>query len=104
MDESLQLLSFLVSFLYGMFFFLVTVFHFKVVQKYPVIFQYFSSFLFILDVVLIYLILFYHLNDGVFHIYFIFFVFLGFFVMHIVSKNVKFWQLLRSKIEKIFHR
>lgn len=104
MEETLQLLSFLVSFFFGFFFHMVSNFHFKITEKYPVLFQYLSTFLFLLDAVLLYIFILYYLNGGVLHIYFLIFLFLGFFLFGIFQKRVKLTDILSTLIAKIFHR
>lgn len=104
MEETLQLLSFFCSFLFGFCFSIFTCFHFKVSEKYPTFLKYISTFLFILDVLLAYLLIMYYLNNGVIHIYFLVFVFLGFVSFHFLSKNVKYRHFIDAIIEKIRHK
>ncbi len=104
MEETLQLLSFFISFVFGFFFHLCARFHFKVSDKYPILLKYVSTFLFLLDGVLFYLLLLYYLNGGVLHIYFLFFVFLGFFLYGYLQKRVKLCSFLTKCVDKIFRR
>lgn len=90
MEETLQLLTFLFSFCYGVFFGYLSRWHFKFTIHYSVVLKYISTFLFILDIVLGYILGMYHLNEGIFHLYFLFFVFLGFIVSFSLHKIVKF--------------
>ena len=90
MDEVIQLFSFFVSFCIGFVFSIVTKFHFKLVDSYPKILQYLLTFLYVIDFVLLYVILMYHINGGVIHIYFLAFVFVGFFCSEVVQKNFHF--------------
>ena len=104
MDEVTQLISFFLSFLFGMFFHFLSNYHFKIIIKYAIWFQYLVTFLFIIDSVLAYVLLMYHVNFGVIHLYFLAFVFLGFFAFSSLQKNVKLKTFLQNKIAKIFHR
>lgn len=104
MEETLQLFSFFLSFLFGFFFHFFSFFHFKICDKYSIYFRYFVTFLFVLDSVLIYLLLLYYLNGGVLHIYFLIFVFLGFFSYGYLSKHVNFSKILSSRIVKFFRK
>jgi len=104
MEETLQLLSFLVSFLFGFFFHILTQFHFKVSEQYPILLKYLSTFLFILDIVLFYILILYYLNGGVLHTYFLFFVFFGFFLYGSLRKCVKLKDFLTSVIDKFLRK
>ncbi len=104
MDEVTQLLSFLVSFLFGFGFHFLTQFHFKVTETYPMFLKYVTTLLFILNIVLIYLLSMYYLNCGVIHIYFVFFVFLGFLFYGFLQKYVNFKNILPKKIAKYIYK
>ena len=104
MDEVTQLLSFFLSFLFGFSFHILTKWHFKISETYSTIMKYFTTILFVLDIVLLYIYFMYHLNDGVIHIYFLFFVAFGFVVFDILQKHVKLHFFLPSKVAKLFRR
>ena len=89
MSANLQLICFLVSFIYGMFFGILTNFHFKLINKYHKIFQLLISLVFIIDIVLGYILIMYHLNDGIFHIYFFIFIFIGYILSFPLRKYIK---------------
>lgn len=98
MNEVIQLLSFFASFCFGFFFHVLTNFHFKLTDTYPIWLKYLTTFLFIVDITLMYLLLLYYLNDGVVHIYFVFFVLFGFALYGYLSKNV---NISKNSILKI---
>ena len=95
MSANLQLICFLASFLYGIFFGLLTKFHFTLISKYHKIFQLLISLVFIIDIVLGYILLMYHLNLGIFHIYFIIFILIGFLLSFPLCKWIK--QIIAKK-------
>ena len=74
MDEIVQLLSFLFSFLFGFSFHIMTRWHFKITETYSTLLKYVTTILFVINIVLFYVYIMYHLNDGVLHIYFLLFV------------------------------
>ena len=78
MSSFLQLYCFFFSFLYGILFGIITNLHFKLICHYHLIFKFLISIVFIIDVVLGYILLMYKLNLGIFHIYFLIFVLIGF--------------------------
>ena len=100
MEETLQLLSFLVSFLYGIFFGIVEVIHYRLTKNYHIIFKYLTTLFFVIDISLGYLLIMYHINQGVFHLYFMFFSFLGFFLSFPLQKYVKKYIKIKFKIGK----
>ena len=104
MDEVTQLLSFLLSFLFGFSFHILTKWHFKISETYSTIMKYLTTILFVINIVLLYVYIMYHLNEGIIHIYFLIFVALGFFVFDVLRKHVKLSVFLPSKVEKIFRR
>ena len=89
MSANLQLICFLASFLYGIFFGLLSKFHFNLISKYHQIFQLLISVVFVIDIVLGYILIMYHLNFGIFHLYFFFFIFVGFICSFPLHKCVK---------------
>ena len=92
MSANLQLLSFLISFFYGIIFAFLTIINFKLIDKLKVIYKHIITFIYVIDMSIIYIIILYHLNKGYFHIYFILTVLLGFMIGIILYKK------LRSKI------
>lgn len=88
MTSTMQLISFFISFIFGICFYFITVLNFKLIENLKKYIQHILTFIYVLDIVIIYIIIFYHLNKGYFHIYFILMVFLGFFVGYILYKSL----------------
>ena len=88
MNAKLQLITFIISFIYGIIFSLLTIYNFKLIAKLKVIFKHLITFIYVLDMTIIYIIILYHLNKGYFHIYFIMTVFLGFVIGLIIYKKL----------------
>lgn len=78
MDIKVQMLSFLVSFLFGGFYYLTSLFNKKIIDNKNIVFKFFISFVFVLNNVLIYLIILYKTSCGRYHIYFLFMIVIGF--------------------------
>lgn len=89
MDYKLQLLSFLFSFLFGIFFQVTNYFNQKLIINRKILWQYLITFLYIINIVLIYIVLLYKINQGVFHIYFLLMILLGYLFSLKQIKNVK---------------
>ena len=103
MSAGVQLFTFFVSFLYGVLFSFLTRWHFYVNLSNSIIMKYLSTVLFMIDIVLGYVIIMYHINQGIVHIYFLVFVFLGFVVETVLHKYVKLPKIIRSWLEKFRH-
>ena len=86
MNSNLQLLTFLVSFIYGIIFYYLTIINFKLIKDLKLCIQQIITFIYVIDMVIIYIIILYHLNKGYFHIYFIAMVIIGYFVGYITNK------------------
>lgn len=88
MPSNMQLLSFLVSFIFGICFYFFTIINFKLIEKLKRYIQHIITFIYVIDIIIIYIIIIYRLNKGYFHIYFILIVFVGFFVGFILNKKI----------------
>ena len=88
MSSALQLISFLVSFLYGIFFYFLTSLNFYLIKDLKLYLKHILTFVYVIDITIIYIIIFYHLNKGYFHIYFILMVFVGFLIGYIIQKHI----------------
>ncbi len=98
MTSTLQLISFLVSFLFGILFFFLTFLNFKLIQNLKVITKHILTFVYVMDITIIYIILMYHVNKGNFHIYFIFTVFIGFLIGYLLKK----YLLSKINVKRLF--
>lgn len=87
MNSNMQLLSFLVSFIFGIIFYFLTIINFKLIEHLKKYVQNILTFIYVLDMIIIYIIIFYNLNKGYFHIYFILMVFVGFFFGYLINKK-----------------
>lgn len=94
MNISIQLLSILFSFIFGILFRIVLRFHLDNTKYYPFCLQIITSVIFIVDITLLYLLLIYYINYGIIHIYFIIMIFLGFYFE-------KYVKLLSFKVNDI---
>ena len=102
MSVILQIWTILFSILFGLFFYFLSCIHFKYISSNSTIFRIFITFLFVLDSVLLYVTVLYHLNNGIFHFYFLMSVLIGYYIGKTLHKNVKltksyFSSLLKKK-------
>lgn len=86
MNSYLQLLTIIISFLYGIIFLLLTIFNKKIIYNLKSYIKYIISIIFVIDIVLVYIILLYKLNKGYFHIYFILSLFIGYIAAYLFYK------------------
>ena len=103
MSAGIQLFTFFISFLYGILFSFLTRWHFHVILSNSIIMKHLSTILFMIDVVLGYVIIMYHINQGVIHIYFLLFVFFGFILENILHKYVKLPKCIQTMLGKFYH-
>lgn len=89
MDNQIQLLSFLFSFLFGIFFSFTGRYHYKMVFSLKKMFRYFLTFLYILDISLMYIVIMYYINQGVIHLYFVIITFFGYALEKKIYSYVK---------------
>lgn len=101
MDVKLQILSFLISFIYGCFYYLSSKYNLKLIYGKNILFRILITIIFVLNNVLIYLILLYKINTGRFHIYFLISLILGYIFCSFVCKNV-IKRMLSIDFYKIF--
>ncbi len=80
MNNIIQLISIFISFFYGIIFYLLTNLLFYLIEKNKRIVKHLITFIYVIDMAIIYMIILYNINKGYFHIYFIFMVFLGFII------------------------
>ena len=98
MNSNVQLISFIVSYFFGMLFYFLTYLNFQLIKPFKLLLQHLLSFIFVIDMTIIYIIIIYKINNGYFHLYFMIMVFLGFLFGYIIFK--KFLSKINVK-EKI---
>lgn len=97
MNSNMQLLSFFISFIFGVLFYFFTMINFKLIKNLKRWIQHVLTFIYVLDVIIIYIIIFYHLNKGYFHVYFILVVILGFIFGYFLYKKL----IIKIDIKKV---
>lgn len=100
MTSNMQLLTFLISFIYGVLFYYLTIINFKLIEDLKKYMKHIITFIYVLDMIIIYIIMLYNLNKGYFHIYFIVMVIIGYFVGFITNKRI----ISKINVNKIFRR
>lgn len=81
MNSYLQLLSFFVSFGYGMLFYLLTRFNKFILSNKKYFLQFIITLVFIIDIVIIYIYIMYKINNGIIHPYFVITLIIGYILM-----------------------
>lgn len=89
MNYKIQLISFLFSFLFGVFFYLTSLINYKIIKKHSYLIKYLISFIYVLDMALVYILLLYKVNNGVIHVYFVLVLGIGFLVSCLYYKKIK---------------
>lgn len=104
MTNKVQLLSFFLSFVFGILFSLFSHYHYRMVFSLKKIFRYVLTFLFILDISFCYILFMYYVNHGVVHIYFVIVTLIGYCVEKKIHQNVKKYVKFCHGIAHRFHR
>ena len=99
MNYKLQIISFIFSFVFGMFFYGTSLLNYKLIKKCSKFMKYFVSVVYVIDISLLYVLFMYKINYGVIHIYFIIVLFLGFYLASIYSKHLR--KLCKIKRKKL---
>lgn len=84
----MQLLTFIFSFLYGIIASFLFKLNYKIVNNLKRVFNNIITIIFTLDVLIIYVVLIYYLNNGYLHIYFIMTLLIGIFIGFSYLKDV----------------
>lgn len=101
MDAKTQIMVLLVSFLYGIFFFYSSKLNNFFIKDKNKIYRSIITILFMYNIVLLYIIMIFKINNGKFHPYFFIMLILGFLIgtksKNKVLKNVKLKRLFEKK-------
>lgn len=97
MDYKIQLLSFFASFIYGIFFFYTNITNQKIIKRENAFLKYVITFLYILNIIILYIIIIYKINCGIFHIYFLITLIIGYIFGYLsFKKSKKYVKLLKQ--------
>lgn len=103
MDAKTQLIVLIFSYFYGFFFFYLAYINKKIITKKSRIYRSLITILFMYNIVLIYIIIIYKINNGKFHPYLFIMMIIGFYTSYNLRnkmlKNVKLRESL-AKIKK----
>ena len=101
MNSLVQVVSFLVSFVYGIVIYLLSRFNKYILINKKTFFKLIITLVFIIDMVILYIYILYRINHGYFHIYFLLTVIIGFVVTHVFYEKIKkICKMFVKKIEK----
>ena len=88
MSSYLQLQTFIYSFIYGYIFYILSKFNLIVIKNKSLFWQFITSFIFVIDMLLIYTYFNYQLNNGYFHIYFLLIIIIGYIIGSVSLKKI----------------
>lgn len=101
MNAEIQLITLAVSYLYGFFFYYLYKINYQIIKKKKRFYQSLITILFMYNIVLIYIIIIFKINNGMFHLYFFIIISLGFYSNIKLTKKMLNNVKCRSIIEKI---
>ncbi len=106
MNAKTQIIILFFSYFYGFIFFSLSCLNKKIINNKKKIYRSITTILFIYNIVLIYIIIIYKINNGQFHIYFFIMLILGFYsnikLTKKLLKNVKLRQSLAKFKKKCY--
>jgi len=88
MSLSIQILSFVISFFYGIFFEILLELNTKIIYSSKLIVKIIGTFLFVLFNTLLYFIILLKINNGILHVYFFLCIILGYTLSCKVTKKI----------------
>lgn len=97
MNYKIQLISLLFSFIFGVFFYLSSLLNYKLIKKHHIIVKYLITFVYIIDIALLYVLFMYKINYGIIHIYFIVLLFLGYYFGYFYTRKIRKFCKIKDK-------
>ena len=97
MDLDTQIITIIFSFLYGIFFGFFLHINCKIIYHEKKYIKYIGSFLVILINVLLYFLILKQINYAIFHPYCLIVLTLGFYIHHIIVKQIKKWYTKKKE-------
>ena len=97
MNLKIQVLSLVFSFFYGIVFSLLVNVNYRFLFAKKKIIKIIFTFIFVIDMALIYFLILKFLNDGIIHIYFLFMILLGFYITFPVGSKFRKWRLFKRR-------
>lgn len=102
MNSYVQVISFLVSFIYGIVFYLFARFNKAMLSNKNNVIKFLITLVFILDMVILYIYMMYKINFGLIHPYFVIVVLIGYVVMMLLyRKCINFFKRFYNNIKRI---
>lgn len=106
MTAKTQIIVLLFSCFYGLIFTFLYYLHNHIIKKKKRVFRSLATILFMYNIVLIYLILLFKLNNGQFHIYFFLMIIIGYLIgnklLKILLSNVKYREFIAKRKKKCY--
>ena len=100
MTSEIQLITLGVSYFYGFLFYYIYKINYKIIQNQKKFYQSLITILLMYNIVLIYIIIIFKINNGIFHPYFFIMIALGFYTNNKIIKKMSSNEKYRLFIEK----
>lgn len=81
MTSEIQVISFIVSFIYGIFFYLLARFNKFILSNRKDLFKLVITVIFVIDIVILYIYIMFKVNNGIIHPYFVAIIIIGYYLM-----------------------
>jgi len=96
MNSYLQIVSIISSFIYGFIFYYLSIFNKYILLNKNTFIKFIITFIFILDMIFLYIYLIYKLNNGINHPYFILSLLIGYYLGFRCKINVKIKKIINK--------
>ena len=101
MTAKIQLIALALSYLYGFVFYYLYKLNYQIIKNKKRFYQSLITILFMYNIVLLYIIMIFNINSGIFHPYFFIMIALGFYTNIKISKEMSTNVKFRLFIEKV---
>lgn len=101
MNVKLQIISLLTSFFYGILFYLLILVNYNMLNNKKKLVKIVFNIIFIIDNVLLYSLMIYKINNGVFHIYYIIMMTIGFCLIYYLDRMYSLYVKVTSLIDLV---
>lgn len=101
MTAKIQLIALALSYLYGFVFYYLYKLNYQIIKNKKRFYQSLITILFMYNIVLLYIIMIFNINSGIFHPYFFIMIALGFYTNIKISKKMSTNVKFRLFIEKV---
>ena len=100
MNSYIQVYLVFISFIFGFIFYLLARFNMWIIHNFSTFLKYLITFIFVIDMVFIYIYIVFSINRGIFHFYYSLLIFLGYYIaLKIYPRILNKCQIILKKLK-----